>query len=95
MGFENDPTTMSAKLMARDLLEEINLGEGPIKRPTYISEKLSPETKKEVIQLLKEYKDCFTWDYDEMPGFSRELVDLKIPIKDAKNPITIFQIDSH
>ena len=37
--------------------------------------------------LLKEYKDCSAWDYDEMPGLSRELVELKLPIKDGKKPI--------
>ena len=65
----------------------MDLGDGTQRRPTYVSEKLNPEVRAEVIQLLKEYKDCFAWDYDEMLGLSRELVELKLPIKDGKKPI--------
>jgi hypothetical protein len=43
--------------------------------------------KVRVIELLRENKDCFAWDYDEMPGLKRELVELKLPIKDGKKPI--------
>jgi hypothetical protein len=43
--------------------------------------------KVRVIELLRENKDCFAWDYDEMPGLKRDLVELKLPIKDGKKPI--------
>ena len=34
-----------------------------------------------MVELLKEYKDCFAWNYDELLGLERELVEHKLPIK--------------
>lgn len=81
LGFERDPLAPNIKMLAHYLLEEINLGEGTIKRPTYISTNLGPELKVEVIQLLKEYKDCFAWDYNEMSGLNRGLVETEVSYK--------------
>lgn len=60
------------------------MGDGISKRPTYISANLSLEFKVGVIQLLKEYKDYFTWDDGEMPELDRDFVKLKLPIKPRK-----------
>ena len=49
-----------------DMLEEIDIGDGDKPRPTFISANLDPEYKQELKNLLKEYKDCFTWEYYEM-----------------------------
>ncbi|KAI5312887.1 hypothetical protein L3X38_042061 [Prunus dulcis] len=36
-------------------------------------------------ELLRELKDCFAWDYTEMPGLSRDLVEYRLPTtKDFK-----------
>jgi hypothetical protein len=51
-----------------DKLEKIDLGDESKPRPTYVSAKLEEEYKKELITLLKEFKDCFAWEYYEMPG---------------------------
>lgn len=53
----------------------------------YISADIIPELKIKVIQLLKEYKYCFVWYYNEIPGLNRDLVELKLPIKPRKKPI--------
>src|ERR1051325_6365364 len=87
LGFEKDPTNSGVKMLAQDPLEEVNLGDDNTKRVTYISAKLSPSLKQEVIEVLKKNKDCFAWDYDEMPGLKRELVEHRLPIKDGKKPI--------
>ena len=87
LGFERDPLANNIKMLAQDPLEEIDLGEGTTRRPTYISANIDPQLRVEVIQLLKEFKDCFAWDYDEMPGLDRDLVELKLPIKPGKKPI--------
>ena len=42
LGFENDLVAPNAKMGEEDPLEEIDLGDGSIKRPTYVSAKLSP-----------------------------------------------------
>ena len=72
LGFEKDPLANNIKMLAQDPLEEIDLGEGATRRPTYISANIDPQLRVEVIQLLKEFKDYFAWDYDEMPGLRRD-----------------------
>ena len=52
--------------MAEEKLEEINLGLDPQElRPISISSRLSEKEKLELILLLKEFKDVFTWGYSE------------------------------
>jgi hypothetical protein len=40
----------------------------------------------DLIKLLKEYVDCFAWNYNEMPGLSRDLVERRLPIKPGFRP---------
>jgi hypothetical protein len=42
---------------------------------------MSLEHKDVVIKLLRDYIDCFAWNYREMFGLSRELVEYQLPIK--------------
>jgi len=65
-------------------LEEVDLGDGTVKRPTYVSTKVDKEFKAQIVELLKNYKDLFALDYHEMPGLSRDVVELKLPIKPGK-----------
>ena len=51
-----------------DELEEIDIFPGDRPRTTYVSAKLDTKYKQELIDLLKEFKDCFAWKYYEMPG---------------------------
>ena len=69
-----------------DLLEEVDIGLGDRPRPTYVCAKLDPEYKQELINLLKEYRDCFACEYYEMPGLSRSIVEHRLPIKDGYRP---------
>ncbi|KAK2436375.1 hypothetical protein QL285_021373 [Trifolium repens] len=87
LGFEKDPLNETPKMQAQDPLEEIDIGNGSVKRPTYISANISPDLKGKLVLLLKEFGDCFAWDYNEMPGLSREMVELKLPIKAGKKPV--------
>jgi hypothetical protein len=54
-----------------DELEQIDIGDGDRPRPTFISAKLDSECKQELINLLKEFKNCFAWEYYEMLGLDR------------------------
>ena len=67
--------------MSADDLEEIDIGPGDRPRPTFISKNLSPEFRTKLIELLKEFRDCFALEYSEMPGLSRSIVDHRLPIK--------------
>jgi hypothetical protein len=64
-----------------DDLEKIDIDEGVVPRPTYVSVHINMSQKQEIIELLKAYTHCFAWDYTEIPGLSRELVDHRLPIK--------------
>jgi len=69
-----------------DLLEEIDIGDGDRPRPTFISANLDPKYKQELKSLLREYKDCFAWEYYEMPGLDRSIVEHCLPIKPGYRP---------
>ena len=69
-----------------DPLEQVDIGDGSVPRPTFINQNLKADYKVELIALLKEYVDCFAWDYTEMPGLSRELVEHRLPIKKGFRP---------
>jgi hypothetical protein len=47
---------------------------------------LESDFREELIKLLKEYKDCFAWDYSEMPGLDRSIVEHWLPIKTGFRP---------
>jgi hypothetical protein len=72
--------------MSADKLEEIDIGDGDKPRPTFISANLDSGFRKELIKLLKEYNDCFAWDYSEMPGLDRFIVEHRLPIKPGFKP---------
>jgi hypothetical protein len=69
-----------------DELEEVDIGPGDKPQPTFISKKLSPCLREPMIALLKEYADCFTWDYMEMPGLDRSIVEHRLPLKKGFRP---------
>ena len=54
---DEDEGKMGKGFMSADELEEIDIGDGDKPRPTYVSVKLDPEYKQELIDLLRVYKD--------------------------------------
>jgi hypothetical protein len=72
--------------MSADELEETNIGPGDKPRPTFISKKLDLSLRESMIALLKEYSDCFAWDYTEMPGLDRSIVEHRLPLKKGFQP---------
>jgi hypothetical protein len=48
---------------------------------TFVNKNMSLEHKDAITKLLRDYVDCFTWNYREMPGLSLELVEHRLPIK--------------
>jgi hypothetical protein len=72
--FIEDEGKLGHGFISADELEKIDLGDGIKPRPTYNSAKLEEEYKRELITLLKEFKDCFAWEYYEMPGLDRSNV---------------------
>jgi hypothetical protein len=69
-----------------DKLEEIDIGPRDKPRPTFVSKKLRSCLRELMIALLKEYADCFAWDYTEMPGLDRSIVEHWLPLKSGFRP---------
>jgi hypothetical protein len=69
-----------------DDLEEIDIGDGVVLRPTYVSEHLDANKKHEIIELLKVCTCCYAWGYTKMLELSRELVEHRLPIKAGFRP---------
>lgn len=53
-------------------LEEINLGTNEKSRITYLNGLLLDKLKLKLKGLLREFKDCFAQDYDEMTSLSQK-----------------------
>ena len=85
-GDVDDEGKLGQGFMSADELEEVDIGEGDKPRPTYISKRLCAESKGRLVALLKEYRDCFAWEYHEMPGLSRCIVEHRLPMKPGYRP---------
>jgi hypothetical protein len=82
----DDMSKLGQGFTSADPLEEVDIGDGSVPRPTFVNKDLKADYKDELIGLLKEYVDCFAWEYHEMPGLSRELVEHRLPIKAGFRP---------
>ena len=69
---------------SQDPLEEINLGIEENWKPTYVSKLIVVGLWEKIMSLLHEFKDYFAWDYEDMLGLSRELVEHRLPICERK-----------
>ena len=74
------------KPQVHDPKEEVNLNTVEEPRITYISSLLPSDLKEGIISLLREFKDYFAWNFDEMPGLDRSLVEHRLPIKSEFHP---------
>ena len=84
--FLDDEGKLRHGFTSANALEEVDIGDGDRSKPTFISAKLDPDYKQELVKLLKEYKDCFAWEYYEMPGLDRSIVEHRLPIKHGYRP---------
>ena len=88
---EDEEKTMAKKevqVSAEEKKKEINLGMDPQKlRPISISSKLSKEERSKLISLLKEFKDIFTWEYNEIPRLDLGLVVHMLNVEHGAKPI--------
>jgi hypothetical protein len=81
-----DLDKLGQRFTSADPLEEIDIGDGKTPRLTFVNKTLETDPRNEMIGLLKEYSDCFAWNYTEIPGLSREIVEHRLPIKSGFRP---------
>ena len=87
-----------AQVVAEEELEEVDLGPGPYEpRPISVSASLTEKEKSELILLLKEVKDVFAWDYNEILGLDSGLVahmlNVDLEAKLVAQPARIFHTE--
>ena len=71
---------------AQDSLIEANLGMEEELKTTKGNGLLAKEDRNRLIDLIKQYKDYFSWNNCEVPGLSRELVEHRLLIKEGFKP---------
>ena len=65
----------------------IHLGDEANPKPIFISESLSSSEKDDLIYLIREYKDVFAWNYEDMPGLDFQIVMHCLNINPDTKPI--------
>ena len=50
------------------------------------SKKLDQEFKAKLVELLREFPNCFAWEYHEMLGLDRSIVEHRLPTKPGFQP---------
>ena len=81
-------TERDIQVMVEEELEEVDLGsDSQEPRPISISASLTETEKSELILLLKEFKDVFAWDYNEMPGLDPRLVAYTLNVDPEAKPV--------
>jgi hypothetical protein len=55
----NEVEKLGQGFSSADPLEEIDIGDGTTPRPTFVNKNMSLEHKGAIINLLKDYVDCF------------------------------------
>ena len=66
-------------------MEEVDLGMSDVPRLINVAKEMSPDKKTAMIELLKEFRDGFTWSYEDMRGLDPKLYQHQIHLnKDAK-----------
>jgi len=53
----------------------------------FISESLSPSEKEDLIHLIREYKDVFGWNYEDMPALDPQIAIHRLNINSDAKPV--------
>ncbi|KAK8517059.1 hypothetical protein V6N13_092337 [Hibiscus sabdariffa] len=71
----------------KESLEMVNLGNENEKKEVKIGTCITAKTRRDLIELLFEFKDVFAWSYQDMPGLNTDMVVHKLPIKEGCKPV--------
>ena len=78
-------------------LIEVNMNDGGEERSVKISKSLPKGERRMLEALLKEYKDVFAWNYEEILGLNPKLVTYKLNVnpkaKLVKQPTRKYRLD--
>ena len=63
----------------------LGIDEDPM--PTYLSAILEVDEEIAYTDILKEYRDVFSWNYKEMPGLNPKVVVHHLAVKNGSHPV--------
>ena len=72
------------KVEALKIVELVDVG--PMKT-TRVRTTMNADTKKKLVQFLKENLDIFAWSHEDMPGISTEIIQHKLDMDLEKKPV--------
>ena len=68
-------------------LETMELVDGEPMKTTKVRTTMSSNTKKKLVQFLKENLDIFAWNHEDMLGISPEIIQHKLDVDPEKKPV--------
>ena len=69
------------------MLENITLDESDIEKYTRVGAELEENTKKNLVQFLKENVDVFAWSHEDMPGLDPKVITHRLNVSLSFKPI--------
>ncbi|XP_052489773.1 uncharacterized protein LOC105764811 [Gossypium raimondii] len=70
------PYKESVEVVSLEEVRNVKIGTG-----------ITKETRRDLVELLQEFKDVFAWSYQDMPGLSTDIVVHRLPIKEECKPV--------
>ena len=70
-----------------DKVSQINFGDEANPKPIFISESLSRPKIEDLIHLIREYKDVFTWNYEDIPRLDPQIAMHRLNINPYAKPV--------
>jgi hypothetical protein len=70
-----------------EMIKEINLGTEEEPKMVRVGKDIEEKYEKKLIQLLKSYKDAFSWTYEDMKGIPPHICQHKIEIEPDAKPL--------
>ena len=83
---QNDIPVKSTLQPQPEEVEDYDIGTKEESRMVKISKLLPPEIKGKYKDLLRQFKEVFTWSYDELRTYDTTVIDHKIPLKPGVKP---------
>ena len=73
--------------MKASQLEEVDLGTRDAPKAVYVAKEMLPKEKEATIELLKEFRDMFTWSYEDMRGLDPQLYQYQKHLSKGAKPV--------
>jgi hypothetical protein len=83
---QNDIPLKSILQPQPEEVEDCNVGSNENPKLVKLFEYIPIELKRKYIELLKEYKDVFSWSYEDLKTYDTSIIDHKIPLKPGVKP---------